>query len=74
METEPIPVASRTKAWVWGARFLGLWVRIFQGTWMSIPCECCVLSVKGLCDGSITRPEEVLPTVVCLSVLSKSQK
>jgi len=25
---------------------------------MSVCCECCVLSVRGLCDGLITRPEE----------------
>ena len=24
----------------------------------SVSCECCVLSGRGLCDGSITRPEE----------------
>jgi hypothetical protein len=25
---------------------------------MSVCCECCVLSGRGLCDGLITRPEE----------------
>jgi hypothetical protein len=30
--------------------------------------ECCVLSVRGLCDGPITGPEGVLSSVVCLSV------
>jgi hypothetical protein len=25
---------------------------------MSVCCECCVLSGRGLCDGMITRPEE----------------
>jgi hypothetical protein len=25
---------------------------------MSVYCECCVLSGRGLCDGLITRPEE----------------
>jgi hypothetical protein len=25
---------------------------------MSVCCECCVLSGRGLCDGSITHPEE----------------
>ena len=28
------------------------------GTWMSVSCECCVLSGRGLCVGLITRPEE----------------
>ena len=40
------------------ARLLGFWVRIPPGTWMSVCCECCVLSGRGLCDGLITRPEE----------------
>jgi len=38
------------------ARLLGLWVRIRPGTWMSVCCECCVLSGRGLCDGFITCP------------------
>ena len=25
---------------------------------MSVCCECCVLSGRGICDGLITRPEE----------------
>jgi hypothetical protein len=40
------------------ARLLGLWVRIPTGAWMSVCCECCVLSGRGLCDGLVTRPEE----------------
>jgi len=40
------------------ARFLGLWVRIPPGAWMSVLCECCVCSSRGLCDGLITRPEK----------------
>ena len=28
------------------ARFLELWVRIPPGTWMSVLCECCVLSSR----------------------------
>jgi hypothetical protein len=39
-------------------RLLRLWVRILSGAWMSVCCECCVLSGRGLCDGLITRPEE----------------
>jgi hypothetical protein len=37
---------------------LGLRVRIPPGAWMSVSCECCVLSGRGLCDRLITRPEE----------------
>ena len=40
------------------ARLLRLWVRIPPGEWMFVCCECCVLSVRGLCDELITRPEE----------------
>ena len=40
------------------ARLLRLWVRIPRGAWMSVCCECCVLSGRGLCDALITRPEE----------------
>ena len=40
------------------ARLLRSWVRIPPGAWMSVCCECCVLSGRGLCDELITRPEE----------------
>jgi hypothetical protein len=39
-------------------RLLGLWVRIPLGKWMSVSCEGCVLSGRGLCVWLITRPEE----------------
>ena len=38
-------------------RLLGLWVWIPPGAWMSVCCECCVLSGRGLCDGLFTPPE-----------------
>jgi hypothetical protein len=37
------------------ARLLRLWVRIPPGAWMFV---CCVLSVRGLCNELVTRPEE----------------
>jgi hypothetical protein len=40
------------------ARLLGLWVRIPSGAWMSVSCECCVLSGRVLCDKPVPRPEE----------------
>jgi hypothetical protein len=40
------------------AHLLGSWFRIPPGAWMSVSCECCVLSGRGLCDGLIPRPEE----------------
>jgi hypothetical protein len=38
-------------------RLLGIWVRVPPGVWMSVSCEYCVLSGRGLCVGLITRPE-----------------
>jgi hypothetical protein len=35
-----------------------LLVRIPPGSWMCVPCECCVLPGRGRCDGPIPRPEE----------------
>jgi hypothetical protein len=40
------------------ARLLGVWVRIPPGAWMSVCCDCCVLSSRGLGDDLITRLEE----------------
>jgi hypothetical protein len=40
------------------ARLLGLWVRIPPGAWMSVCCECCVLSGRGLCVGLVPGIEE----------------
>jgi hypothetical protein len=37
---------------------LELWVRIQPGVCISVSCEYCVLSGRGLCDGLVTRPEE----------------
>jgi hypothetical protein len=40
------------------ARLLGFWVRITPGASMSVCCECCVLSGRGLCGELITSSEE----------------
>ena len=63
----PIPVG----AWSAAARLLGLRVRIPPGAWISIWCECCVLSGRGLCDGLISRPEESYRVWCVLSVIVK---
>jgi len=44
------PMAARSQEWVYGLSLAGI-----AG---SICCECSVLSVRGLCVGTITRPEE----------------
>jgi hypothetical protein len=58
------------------AHLQGLRFRIPLGPWVSISCECCVLSCRGLCDGSITRPEEfyrVWCVCVCVIVCDQMQ-
>jgi hypothetical protein len=50
---------------------LGLWVQIQSGAWMSVCCECCVLSGRGFCVGLITRTEDLCP-VWCVWVWSWS--
>jgi hypothetical protein len=41
---------------------------------MSVCCECCVLSGRGLCDGLITRPGKSYRRALCLSVIVKPRK
>ena len=40
------------------ARLLRSWIRNPPGAWISVCCECCMLSGRDLCDELITRPEE----------------
>jgi hypothetical protein len=40
------------------ACLLGSRIRIPLGAWMFVSRECCVFVGRGLCDGSIPRPEE----------------
>jgi hypothetical protein len=40
------------------SRLLGLRVRIPSVTWISVSCECCILSGRGLSDRPIQSPEE----------------
>jgi len=47
-----------SKAWVYVARLQGLRVRIPPGAWMTVSCDCYVLSGRGLCVELITRREE----------------
>jgi hypothetical protein len=48
------PVAARSQAWVCGR---SLRVQIPPTAWMSVSCQCCVFTGRGLCDEPITRPE-----------------
>ena len=49
-------------------RCLGLRVQIPQGAWISVFCDCCMLSGRGLCDGPITRPEDLCLMCMCRCV------
>jgi hypothetical protein len=53
----PIPVAARSKAWVYGSSLAGTAGSNPAEAWMSVSCECCVLSGRGHCVGLINRPE-----------------
>jgi hypothetical protein len=55
---KPIPVAERSKAWVCIRSPAGIAGSNLAGAWMSVFCECCVLSGRGLCDGPIPHLEE----------------
>ena len=64
----PVPVAAQgLRRRSVATHLLRSWVRIPPGAWMSVCCEWCVLSGRGLCDELITRPEESyrLWCVVC---------
>jgi len=53
----PIPVAARSKAWVY-SRSLSEIVGSNPAGSMDVCVKCCVLSGRGLYDGLITRPEK----------------
>jgi len=59
------------------ARLLRLGVRIPSGAWMSVSCECRVLSGRSLSDEMITRPEEscrLWCVIVCDLVTSRMRR
>ena len=43
---------------VYGRSLAGIAGANPAGAWMSVSCECCVLAGRGLCVGSITRPQQ----------------
>jgi len=53
----PVPVAARSKAYVYGCSPAEI-VGSNPTGGMDVCCECCVLSGRGLCDELLTRPEE----------------
>ena len=66
----PVPVAARPRRRSTAARLLRSSVRIPPGAWMSVCCECCVLSGRGPCEQLINRGFESHRGHGCLSVVS----
>jgi len=64
-------VAAQSKAWVWGRSLAGIAGSNPVGAWMSVSCECCVLSGRGLSVGLISCTEEFY-RVWCVWVWSRS--
>jgi len=56
--SQPIPVAARSKAWVCGRSLARIAGSKPAGGMDVVPCECCLLSGRDLCDELITGPEE----------------
>jgi hypothetical protein len=51
------------------ACWLGLWVQILPGAWVSVCCDCCMLSGRGLCVRPIPRPDESCQVWCVFSVI-----
>ena len=56
----PVPVAARSNASVCGRSLAGVAGSNLtgEGSWVSVRCECCVSSGRGLCHEPITRLEK----------------
>jgi len=55
----PIPVTAPSKAWVCGRSLAGIVGSNPAGVMdVTLSCECCLLSGRGLCVGLITHPGE----------------
>jgi hypothetical protein len=63
----PIPVAALSKAEVCGSSLAGI-ASSNHAAGISVSCDCCVLSGRGLCDGLIPLPEESYRVCVCVYV------
>ena len=56
------------------ACLLGLPVRIPPAAWMSVLCECYVLSGRGLCDEPVTSTEKPNRVCTCVTECSEMQR
>ena len=52
------PVVERSKVRFYGRSLGGIVGSNSAGAWISVSCQCRVLSDRGLCDELIIRPEE----------------
>jgi hypothetical protein len=59
----PIPVAARSKVWVCGRSLPGI-ARSNPARWMDVSFEWRMLTSRGISDGSISRREGVLLSVI----------
>ena len=64
----PISVAEQSKVWVYGRSLAGIRSSNPAGAQISVCCDCCVLSGRGLCDRPFTRTEESEQVCVCVCV------
>ena len=62
------PILRRGSAAV---HLLRLRIWMLPGTWISLSCDCCVLSGRGLCNGLITHPDESYRVWCVVSVIVK---
>ena len=67
-----IPLATRSKAWVYGRSVAGMAGSNPAGSTV-VSFECCVLSGRGLLRADHS-PRAVLPSVVRLSIIVKPEK
>jgi len=77
LQIVPVPVAARSKVWVCGRSPSEIVGSNPTEAWMSVCCECCVLSGRGLCDELITRLElsyRLWSVVVCDQETSRMRK
>ena len=54
----PVLVAARSEVWVCGRSFAEILSSNSARAWMSVCCECCVESGRGVCNELITRQDE----------------
>ena len=70
----PVPVSARSKVWVRGPSVNSIEGSNLAWVWISVSCECFVLSGRRLCVGPITRPEDSCRVCVCVTECDQVQQ